>query len=66
MLHGDLLTPEEVSAFLRVPVGTLYSWRSRNAGPPAIKVGRFLRYRRDDLEKFVTTNQETATAGDAA
>jgi excisionase family DNA binding protein len=35
---------EEVSAFLRVPVPTLYQWRHRHLGPPAYKVGRHLRY----------------------
>jgi excisionase family DNA binding protein len=38
------LTPEEVSAVLKVPVETLYAWRKRKYGPPAGKVGRHLRY----------------------
>jgi excisionase family DNA binding protein len=37
-------TIEEVSAFLRVPVGTLYQWRHRRTGPRASKVGKHLRY----------------------
>jgi Helix-turn-helix domain len=37
-------TIEDVSAFLRIPVGTLYQWRHRRTGPPACKVGRHLRY----------------------
>ncbi|WP_203938827.1 helix-turn-helix domain-containing protein [Spirilliplanes yamanashiensis] len=39
-----LWTVEDVSAFLGVPVGTLYQWRHRRIGPPAAKVGRHLRY----------------------
>ncbi|MDG9677597.1 helix-turn-helix domain-containing protein [Micromonospora sp. DH14] len=39
-----LWTVEDVSAFLGVPVGTLYQWRHRRFGPPAAKVGRHLRY----------------------
>ncbi len=39
-----LWTVEDVSAFLGVPVGTLYQWRHRRVGPPAAKVGRHLRY----------------------
>jgi DNA-binding transcriptional MerR regulator len=35
---------EDVSAYLRVPVQTLYQWRKRNYGPPAARVGRHLRY----------------------
>jgi len=37
-------TVEDVAAFLRVPVGTLYQWRHRRTGPRASKVGRHLRY----------------------
>ncbi|HET7476859.1 MAG TPA: helix-turn-helix domain-containing protein [Dermatophilaceae bacterium] len=34
----------DVSAFLGVPVGTLYQWRHREQGPPAIRLGKHLRY----------------------
>jgi predicted DNA-binding transcriptional regulator AlpA len=40
----ELWSIEDVSEFLRVPVGTLYQWRYRRTGPPAFKVGRHLRY----------------------
>jgi excisionase family DNA binding protein len=35
---------EEVSAYLRVPKETLYTWRKRHIGPPGARVGRHLRY----------------------
>jgi predicted DNA-binding transcriptional regulator AlpA len=35
---------DEVSAYLRVPVQTLYYWRKKRQGPPASRVGRHLRY----------------------
>ncbi|GAA2216793.1 helix-turn-helix transcriptional regulator [Micromonospora olivasterospora] len=34
----------DVSAFLGIPVGTLYQWRHRRIGPRASRVGRHLRY----------------------
>jgi predicted DNA-binding transcriptional regulator AlpA len=34
----------DVSAFLGVPVGTLYQWRYMRIGPPAYRVGRHIRY----------------------
>ncbi|MFG1844608.1 helix-turn-helix domain-containing protein [Micromonospora carbonacea] len=34
----------DVSAFLGIPVGTLYQWRHRRIGPRAARVGRHLRY----------------------
>lgn len=35
---------EEASAFLGVPVSTLYQWRHRRIGPPSYRVGRYVRY----------------------
>lgn len=39
-----LWTVDDVSAYLGVPVQTLYTWRKRRIGPPAGRVGRHLRY----------------------
>lgn len=39
-----LWTIQDVSAFLGVPVGTLYQWRHRDLGPPALRLGKHLRY----------------------
>lgn len=35
---------EEVSAYLGVPVKTLYQWKWRGECPPVRKIGRHLRY----------------------
>jgi predicted DNA-binding transcriptional regulator AlpA len=45
-VDDGLLTAAEAAAFLKVPVATLYSWRQRGIGPRAIRVGKYLRYRR--------------------
>lgn len=52
MSKDPLWTPAEVSAFLRVPVETLYQWRKRNYGPPAGRVGRHLRYDEADVRAW--------------
>ncbi len=39
-----LWTIHDVSAFLGVPVGTLYQWRHRDQGPPAMRLGKHLRF----------------------
>lgn len=36
--------PEEVGAYLGVPVQTLYQWRRKRTGPPGRRVGRHIRY----------------------
>lgn len=47
------LTTEQVSEYLTVPVGTLYQWRSRGHGPRAAKVGRHLRWKQADVDRWV-------------
>ena len=39
-----LWTIQDVSAFLCVPVATIYQWRVRGEGPPAFKLGRHVRF----------------------
>jgi excisionase family DNA binding protein len=48
-----LLTPKEVGELLQIPVTTLYGWRYAGRGPRALRVGRHLRYRRDDVEEWL-------------
>jgi hypothetical protein len=50
-----LLTPKEAGpGVLRKPEKTLAEWRSRGIGPRYIKVGRDVRYRRSDLDAWIT------------
>ena len=48
-----LITTEELAAYLSVPRSTLYAWRYRGEGPPAIRVGRYLRYRMTEVEGWL-------------
>lgn len=48
-----LASADEVSAYLGVPVTTLRQWRHKRTGPRASKVGRHLRYRWSDVEKWL-------------
>jgi predicted DNA-binding transcriptional regulator AlpA len=43
----------DVSAYLGVPVATLYAWRSEMRGPLGRRVGRYLRYRPEDVRAWV-------------
>jgi excisionase family DNA binding protein len=54
-----LLTVEELAEHLSVPVKTIYAWRYRSVGPPALKVGRHLRYRRGEVDAWL--DQQAAT-----
>jgi len=48
-----LWTVDEVAELAGVSVTTLYHWRWEGRGPKAIKVGRYLRYREGDIEKWL-------------
>lgn len=50
---GALLTINQLSAYLQVPVQTIYAWRHEGMGPPALKAGRALRYRRSDIDAWL-------------
>ncbi|MQY07265.1 helix-turn-helix transcriptional regulator [Actinomadura macrotermitis] len=47
-----LWSPEDVSAYLGVPVNTLYIWRHRGTGPRARRVGKHLRYDPADVRAW--------------
>lgn len=49
----EWMSPVELANWLGIPVGTLYQWRHRGTGPPALKLGRHLRYRRSETERWL-------------
>lgn len=64
MSGDELLTTPEVAEWLRIPVATLRTWRTRGAPGiplPAIKVGAHVRYRRSDVEAWLEANTEDRT-----
>lgn len=57
---GRHLTVEEVSERLGISPKTIYSWRARRPpfGPPAFKVGKYLRWRPADIEAWIAQNRD--------
>jgi excisionase family DNA binding protein len=51
----EIMTACEVAEYLRVPLKSLYAWRYTHEGPPSARVGKYLRYRRTDVEEWLTT-----------
>jgi predicted DNA-binding transcriptional regulator AlpA len=49
----SLMTPQDLSEHLGVPVATLYGWRYNGYGPPGFRVGKHLRWRRSDVERWI-------------
>lgn len=62
-----LATPEEVRAYLQLPsIATLHQWRHRGIGPKAARVGRHLRWRWDEVESWVRTQERDGPAAAAS
>ncbi|QUH05409.1 helix-turn-helix domain-containing protein [Saccharopolyspora erythraea] len=54
----NLWGPQDVAAYLGVPVGTVYQWRSRGGGPPGHRVGKYVRYKPADVEEWFESQPE--------
>jgi len=53
-----LMTSEGVATMLGVPRATIYAWRYRNDGPPAHRIGKYLRFKRADVEAWLATKRD--------
>jgi excisionase family DNA binding protein len=57
-VEKQFLTAKEAAEYLGVPVQRIYDWRHEShrppfGGPPAVKLGRDLRFRKTDLEAWL-------------
>ena len=48
-----LLTVQELSDYLGIPVATLYDWRVDRRGPKAVKLGQALRYPESAIRDWI-------------
>jgi predicted DNA-binding transcriptional regulator AlpA len=55
-----LLTPDETSALLGIPVKTLAHWRTQRTGPLALRLGSHVRYRVSDLKAWLEERADEA------
>lgn len=61
------LTPREAARYLRVSEAVLRLWRSRGEGPQYYRAGeKLVRYRRADLDAWVTSRLSEETKGKMA
>lgn len=51
---GRLLLPSEAAEKLRVPESWLYA-AARNGTFPSVKVGRYVRFRQEDVAEWIRT-----------
>lgn len=60
--HTDkLLTEQDLSDYLAIPVGTLQYHRKRGTGIPFVRIGGAVRYRPSDVEKYLAEHRRIST-----
>ena len=55
---NDWLTLDELAEWLQVPRATLHQWRYKRKGPMAYRLGRSLRFRREDVEAWLEEQRD--------
>ena len=57
------MTTQEAADCLSFKRETLNQWRIRKQGPPYVKFGKAVRYRREDLDAWVEERLTDSSAG---
>lgn len=52
-MQNEILDTETAAAYLKLSPYTLERWRWSGEGPNYLKLGRSVRYRKEDLDAFV-------------
>lgn len=58
----NLASPNQVSEYTGIPTNTLAFWRFEGTHLPFVKMGRLIRYRREDVLTFINENLFNSTA----
>lgn len=57
-----LLGVEELAEYLDVPIRTIYVWGQVGEGPPRMRLGKRIKYRRSDVERWLESKTERPRA----
>lgn len=55
-----LLSPDDVSELLGIPVKTLANWRCERRGPLPLRIGCHVRYRASDVDSWLEERVQDA------
>lgn len=65
-LNTQLLTRKAAAEYLGIKENTLAVWATtKRYALPYVKVGRLVKYKRDDLEQFIIENRFSGGSSDA-
>ena len=60
--NSQLLTRVQAAQYLNLKKSTLDAWATRGGGPAFVKFGRYVRYRKQDLDAFVEGRLVSSTS----
>jgi excisionase family DNA binding protein len=60
-----LLTVQELADLLQIPAKTIYTWRYKRIGPPAVPMGKYLRFRVEDVAAWLEEHADVPQRGGA-
>ncbi|MCC7055693.1 MAG: helix-turn-helix domain-containing protein [Gemmatimonadaceae bacterium] len=58
----QLLTEGQVAAMTGLAIKTLQNWRSKRTGPAFVKLGAAVRYRADEITRWIDNLPSTGAA----
>ena len=62
-LESEYLSCDDVADLLKVSRRTLHRWARLQKGPPSIKIGRSVHYRRASVEQWLLSLERVAASG---
>jgi excisionase family DNA binding protein len=60
---AEFFSTEGLARYLGVPTATVKRWRYMRTGPPGIRVGKYIRYRRADVEQWLDSQADQEPLG---
>jgi len=54
----EFFSTEGLARYLGVPAATVKAWRHKGTGPRGLRVGRYVRYRRADVEHWLESQAD--------
>ena len=56
-MASEFYSPQELADYLDYPLATIRKWRAEGNGPKGIKAGRRVRYRKVEVERWLTSRE---------
>jgi excisionase family DNA binding protein len=56
----EYLNVDQLAAVLQVPNSTIYQWRYLGEAPPGIKMGNHVRFKREDVRRWLDDRIDAA------